>query len=64
MQSWVVDRELARGSRPGYGGESGQSVPREVVDASIFGPTPSSAYGYDGERNTILRANLDSAAGR
>ena len=37
MQSWVVDRELARSSRPGYGGESGQSVPREVVDAWLAG---------------------------
>jgi ADP-heptose:LPS heptosyltransferase len=31
----------------------------DVPTITIFGPTPSSAYGYDGERNTILKANLD-----
>ncbi len=31
----------------------------DVSTITIFGPTPSSVYGYDGERNTILKANLD-----
>lgn len=33
MLSWVIKGELARSSRPGYGGERGAPVAREVVDA-------------------------------
>ena len=32
MPTWVLDGKLMRGSRPGYGGESGASVSRAVVD--------------------------------
>ncbi len=31
----------------------------DVPTITIFGPTASSVYGYDGVRNSILKANLD-----
>jgi protein tyrosine phosphatase (PTP) superfamily phosphohydrolase (DUF442 family) len=33
MLSWVIDRQLARGSRPGYRGEEKRPVSRAEVDA-------------------------------
>ena len=32
MPEWVIPHVLARSSRPGYGGEGGGSVPKDVVD--------------------------------
>ncbi len=32
MRTWVLEGKLVRSSRPGYGGERGESVPRPVVD--------------------------------
>ena len=33
MPRWVAKNSLARSSRPGYGGERGQPVPKSEVDA-------------------------------
>jgi protein tyrosine phosphatase (PTP) superfamily phosphohydrolase (DUF442 family) len=33
MPSWVIAGQLARSSRPGYGGERGTPVARDTVDA-------------------------------
>ena len=32
MPRWVLENNLARSSRPGYGGEKGQPVPKSEVD--------------------------------
>ncbi len=33
MLRWVIDKQLARSDRPGYGAERGSQVPRSDVDA-------------------------------
>jgi protein tyrosine phosphatase (PTP) superfamily phosphohydrolase (DUF442 family) len=37
MPIWAVKGQLARSSRPGYGGERGQPVPQLVVDSWVAG---------------------------
>jgi protein tyrosine phosphatase (PTP) superfamily phosphohydrolase (DUF442 family) len=35
MPQWAIENQLARGARPGYGGERGQLVTKAAVDAWI-----------------------------